>query len=439
MTESAIKTEELKNDDVKVVVRRHPHCRIELEVTGTEKLVKKAEKEALKAVKKEVSLPGFRKGKAPEDLIEKKFPEAIQEKTNKTIADLSFAAAMGLVKIQTLNNNAPINFNVNKLSPTEAILTFSFETEPQPPAIDISKFKLRPVEKPEVGEKELNEAIRQMQMFYAKWTPVTDRKVQEGDFLILDLQTIEEAPKKVFSDTRFEVSDDHMAKWMKKLVLGKETVAAVEGFSEPDSDLSEEKKKEFAPKRVLLTIKKIETVQLPELNDDFAKKVGAKSLEEMKRYIQQMLASKAEEKVDRETREQVNEFLLAHPFDMPLSLINKEKEHRRKQLIEDPRYQAKLQQMTDLERDMEKLEMEEAIQNQSDSAVRLFYASRQLVREKNIPVSYEEVQMEAVNTVKAFGPLRVDPNSIPEEAFALALSKLILAKAQDYILQNAKK
>jgi trigger factor len=431
-----ITAEEKKNDKVRVTIRKFPHCRVELEVVAGNEQIQKARKEALKIVKKEVVIPGFRKGKAPDEMIQKNYSVSIQDKTQKTLADTAFASAMELVKIPILNNNSPVQFHLNRISESEATLTFSFESEPEVPSIDSTNFQLKEVIRPETGEKELNEAIRQMRLFYSKWVPITDRKVEEGDFILIDLETLEEPTQKVFSDTRFEVSDAQMAKWMKKLVIGKESGASVEGLSEPDADLSEEKKKEFKPKRVLLTIKKIEKAEMPELNEEFAKKVGATGLEQMKQYLRDMIEKKADEKVDHEKREQVNDFLLNYGFDIPLSLIQKEKEHRRKQYTEDPRYQAKIRHMTDLQKDMERLELEELIENQSESAVRLFYASRQVIRDAKINVSYEEVKAEALRSLQVFGPVRIDQQAIPEEVFALALSKIILSRAQDHILKG---
>lgn len=426
--------EEKKNEKIAIVVRRFPHCRVELDATVGSEMIEEAKDEALKAIKKEVSIPGFRKGKAPTEMILKNYSKSLQDKAKDILADLAFNASKELVKIPILNNNANVQFSVQKLSENEGVLTFIYESEPQVPEISPSGFKLKPVDYTQPGEKELNEAVRQLQLFYAKWNLVTDRPIQEGDFIIIDLRTLEDPPQQVFSDTRFEVTDNSMAKWMKKLVLGKTAGTAVEGVSEPDPELSTEKKKEFEPKRVLLTIKKIETAELPSLDEDFAKKVGAKDVDHMKKYLADMLEKKSLERVEHDKREQVNEFLLSFPIDIPLSLIQKEKEHRRKQYAEDPRYQAKLQQMNDLQRDMEKLELEEALHQQSESAVRLFYASRQIVREAKINVTVQEVENEAVRSLKAFGPVGIQSHMIPDELFALTLSKIILAKAQDYIL-----
>ena len=74
---------EYANDLLKVKVHRKPSCKIELEVEAEVSLVKEAHKKAVKVVGKEVTIAGFRKGKAPEELVEKNF------KLNQSITDVS--------------------------------------------------------------------------------------------------------------------------------------------------------------------------------------------------------------------------------------------------------------------------------------------------------------------------------------------------------------
>ena len=73
-------------------------------------------------------------------------------------------------------------------------------------------------------------------------------------------------------------------------------------------------------------------------------------------------------------------------------------------------------------------------EKESNQAVRLFYLSRQLVHDANLPITQQEIQDEAVKTLRSYGHQKID--TIPKEVFALALSKVILAKAQNHVLQN---
>jgi len=120
---------------------------------------------------------------------------------------------------------------------------------------------------------------------------------------------------------------------------------------------------------------------------------------------------------------------------MPASLIASEKEHRKKQLEQDPKYRAQFQSFTEEQRQ----EADQVLYQKAEEAVRLFYISRSIIRNADIKVSESEVKAEAMKTLGSFGPVNIDPNKIPNEVFALALSKVILAKAQNFIMEKAGK
>lgn len=435
--EKKVAAEKHKNQEVEVFVHRLPFCKVQLEVHAAPVLMDKARREAVKAINKEVSISGFRKGKAPEALILKKYGQAVEDKFQKTLADLSFHAAQKLARVPILNQNTKISFNMKDQSDKKAELVFSFETEPTVPKIDPKEFKEKKVERPKVGEKEIDEAVRQMQFYYASWSTVTDRAAKKGDYVILDLESLEEdPPMMVFQDTRFEVSDEQMADWMKKLVTGMKTGESKEGVSVADKDASEKEKKQFTPKKVRVTLKKIETAELPKLDDEFAKKAGSTTMEEMRKAIEAMLNKQADDKVRREKEEQVNQFLIEkYNFELPQSLIDSEKNYRQKQLLEDPRAKEAYLSLKPEER----RKKEEEIIQQSIHAVQLFYLSRKFVQDANISITHNQVHHEAIATMQSYGAGHVDPQKIPKELYALSLSKVILAKTQEYIIEEASK
>lgn len=429
------KANESENDDVQVSVTEKPACKIEMTVKTSAKMVKDARKNAAKSVSKEITLPGFRKGKAPEEMVLKKYPQDVEKQMHKAIADLGFVAAQKKKKIPVLNNNSPVNFDLKNISDEGAELFFVFETEPKIPAVDRALFERKPVDRPEVGEKQIDEAIRQMRFFYAKWNQITDRPIQDGDYIMIDLDTVEgENVTRVFNQIRFEVSKDRMAEWMKKLVEGAKSGDVLEGISEADEDASEEEKKEFAPKNVRITILKVEGAELPEINDEFAKKVGAENTEKMKKSVTDLLNKQADDKVLTVEREQVNAFLNEkYPFELPKSLVDTEMKHRINQMSSDPDFRKSWDQMS--QEDKEKLDAK--MREESSNAVRLFYLSRQIVQDEKIPVTHQEVQNEAIAIQHSQGAQNVEIDKMPKEVYALALSKVILAKAQDHVLKKA--
>lgn len=424
---------DLTNESVQVKIHEKPECRIEMEVHAPSDMVKIARRKAIKAVGKEIVLPGFRKGKAPDETVLKKYPRDVEKQQQKELADLAFAAAQKVKPVPLLNNNASVSFEMKKISEEGADLIFSFETEPKIPDADFAGFQKRAVDRPEVADKQLEEAVRQMRFFYAQWEPVSDRAIEDGDYIMIDLDTIEgEEIQRVFHHVRFEVSKGRMANWMKKLVEGAKTGDVLEGISTPDETASETEKAEFKPKKVRLTILKVEKALLPELDDEFAKKVGASDVAHMRQSILNMLNKQADEKVLSEEREQINDYLVEnYTFELPKSLIEAECKHRLTQLAGEPSFKTKWNKMSEEERKAlyNKLSLESA------QAVRLFYLSRAIVQKEKIPVTHQEVQQEAAHIYQTHGGKSGD--QMPKEVFALALSKVILAKAQDHALKKA--
>ncbi|OGN70202.1 MAG: trigger factor [Chlamydiae bacterium RIFCSPLOWO2_12_FULL_45_20] len=426
---------EFTNEDVQVQIEEKAACRIEMHVSVSTNMLKEARKKAAKIVAKEITLPGFRRGKAPEEMVLKKYPAQVEKQLHKTLADLAYEAAQKLANLPLLNNNAQIHFDLKNMRADGASLLFSFEVEPKLPTIDCSAFQETPIKRPEVSDREIEEAIRQMRFFYAKWTSVTDRPIQDGDYIMINLDTIDNGtPTPVFNQIRFEVSKSRMAHWMNKLVEGAKAGDVLEGVSEPDEDATEEDKKEFSPKNVRITLIKVELAELPNIDDDFAQKVGAPNVETMRTSLSNHLNFQAEEKVVNEKREQVNAFLLEkYPVDLPRSLIETEKKHRISQLARDPQFQKEWESLSQEERKS----LDNKVEKEATDAVRLFYLSRQLVQDKNILVSHQEVQHEAVAMIQANGHRNVDIDKLSKEIYALAFSKVLLLKAQDHILKKA--
>lgn len=429
-------SEELTNEKVHVSIQRKPACRVEFSVKASPSLIEEARHTAIKSINKEVTIPGFRKGKAPEQTILKKFPQQVEKELHKALADAAFIQAQALAKIPILNRNSNITFDLKSISSDSAELFFRFETEPTIPSIDAKLFVPKPTQRPTVGEVEIEEAIRQMRFFFADWKTIIDRPIQKGDYVLIDLDTIDgEEVQKVFRQIRFEVSPERMAEWMQKLIIGAHANDVLEGISEPDADATEAEKLEFLPKKVRITIYKIEEAVLPELNDEFAQKVKASNIAEMRESITSMLNRQADEKEQETLRGQVTDFLIEqYPIEIPESLIKAEKEHRQKEMLKNFKFRKEWEKMSKEER----AAAEEKMTVECRNSVALFYLSRQVVNDAKISVTHQEVQNEAISTLRGTSPEAIEVDKIPREVFALSLSKIILAKAQDYIITSQK-
>lgn len=419
--------EKEEQKEIQVTIKKNPSCQVELEVKASKELAQKALEQAIKEVAKKVSLPGFRKGKAPKEIILKNHKSEVDKAWQKEIADLAFVEAQKETKLFPLSA-ASIHFNLKKFSEEGAELTFKYETEPEVPPVDAKAVKLKEVPKRTVTEKELDEAIHQSRFYFADFKEV-EREIKEGDYVILDLDALDlTPPARVFSDTRFEVKKQAIANWMLDLLLKTKKGAVVEGLSYPDPDLPEEEKKKFEPKKVKLAVKKVEEAALPEINDDFAKKLGSENVADMRKKVTDILQQNLDDHEKKQYQEMLSEELFTkYPFELPLSLVTSEVKHRKDQLLSNQNFKLKYDKMPD----EEKAQIEADLKRHAEKAIALFYLSRKIVHDNKIEIKPEEIA--------SLLPPEKEKQQLTQEMYALAFSRMVLTKAEEFILNNRQR
>ncbi|MBX9922994.1 MAG: trigger factor [Rhabdochlamydiaceae bacterium] len=424
------------NSLITCVVNKKPGCQIELEVTASRDLISSSQSQAIKYFAKGVSIPGFRKGKVPEAMILQRFAKECREKHQEIVMQKALQESLALTKIQPFNPEN-VSFKAKSFTEDSASFLFFFEVAPTIPQVDPSTFQLQEVKRPVVDAEKIQETIRQTLFFYAKWDKVESRPIVENDFVLLDMDVIEvDPPSSLFSNTRFEVVDRSMAKWLKDLILGKTPGDVVEGISVPDETADPLEKETLKPQKVRVTIKSIEKPTLPEMTPELFKNLGVESEEDFKNKVEKLLQEQADQHVKEKQREQVREFLLEkYPFDLPPTLLGNELRFRVSQLNQSTEF---LDYWRTLKPE-EQLKLREVIQSQSEKAVKLFHLSEKLLRDNKLSPSPYSLPKSADTALEAL----INPNPMqnyhqsPDVKRAEVLSKLILEQAEDYIIAQA--
>ena len=137
-----------------------------------------------------------------------------------------------------------------------------------------------------------------------------------------------------------------------------------------------------------------------------------------------------------EQREQASQFLLNHYiFDLPISLIHREAQFRMRQLLQDTQFQQYWGEMSEEERK----NTTNSILQQAEKAVRMFYLCRKVISDAKITISPQDVPPAPSNVLEALlspkGQFDHQRNS--EMHQAEAYSRLVLEKAEDYVINNA--
>ena len=119
------------NDQLQVKLERLPACIVKFDVQISSQAADASLQKAYKNVSKEVVLPGFRKGKAPESLIRKQFGPQIDKEFRSILLQTTFFDVMNLSNIRPYNKN-DYKLKVHSLDTNDqgAHLVYQFEAFP---------------------------------------------------------------------------------------------------------------------------------------------------------------------------------------------------------------------------------------------------------------------------------------------------------------------
>ena len=278
---------------------------------------------------KRASVPGFRKGYAPVDVVRMRFKEEIKSEVLQEIVPNMVAAAIqehGLQPLSEPNLHLEDAENVKVNGSVPISLHVHVEVMPEIPApkykgIEVTK-RIKPVSDDEV-EKLINERLQKE----AALIPVEGRKSKLGDTVIADLEGIFEDDPDGQPITATDL----------EIVLGDEVIDAAFTHNLVGVKVDEEKdftvsyaadfsSEALAGKTVnyKAKVKSVAQTEVPELNDAWAKSLdeGYKSLADLRKKLKADLETYAEADADARVRnEAVGKMIEDNAFEVPNSLI----------------------------------------------------------------------------------------------------------------------
>lgn len=435
---------EYKNDNLHVLISREPGSKIKLQITVSPTATQAAYKKALKNINKEITLPGFRKGKAPDNYVLQKYQKQVEQEWRDILINTAFSEAIDLIKIYPIGKNSVEAPQMKEASVDNgANLTIVYETEPEIPEIKFDELTIKKVEKAPVTPERIQEVLTQIQLSNAQWEDIADKPIEEGDFVDLDIDNLDEGTE-ICRSSRFAVQKGKMGTWLVNLILGKNVNDVVEGISEldhahaescndPTHDHSHDD--EFVPTRCRVTIKGHQKAIVPPVDDALAAKVGAPNVEELNSRIVQSLEKSAETVAKETQRRQIeDELIRKYPFDIPQSLMKEDKKNRIEHVIGHINPTGMTQE--DYEKRIQ--EVKAKVSYDLDNAYRLFFIANKIAKDNHLDVSQEEIMQEFMKQMMDQDASIINKNMEPEEIRSRLYSYLITQKAKDLLIEKAR-
>jgi len=402
--------------------------------------------ESIKKLRGDSEINGFRKGKAPREVVMQHFGEAkvVKEAALEAIK-VNYIKAIKERKLEPIGQP---QVEVTKLAlhnPLEFKIVVSILPSVVLPDYKeiASQVKRREVHL-EAGEVE--KTLAQIQKARAKFI-AKNGICQKGDWVEIEihLKPAEEEKFKIFKPDikdSFILGEGHLLPIIEKEIEGMEAGQTKDFSFVYPADYYQ---RNLAGKKVLchLQLKSIQRVELPDISDDFAKRVGRfKDLDDLKNSIKEgILIEKKQQESQRVQQEILDKIVKAVKIDIPEVLIEKEKERMLKQLKEDVTSQLKmkfddyLEQIGKTEKEIEDSFSPVVIKRIKESLV-----LREIGRKEKIDISEAEVE-ERINQILSQQPSlkdTVDLDQLKIYTKEEMVNSRTLKKLEDYSSNNKK-
>ena len=277
---------------------------LKLEFTIEAKVFDEGMKKVFNKNSKYFNIPGFRKGKAPMNIVEKYYGDEIfYEDTFNEVAPSVYDEAIKSEKLEVVSKPEIDIVQIGKGK--DLIFTAIVDTKPE---VKLGKYKGISVEKVEykVEDKDVEDELNRMAERNSRMITVTDRAAKKGDTAVIDFAgSVDGVPFEGGSaeNHELELGSNTFIPGFEDQVIGMKTEAVKDvKVKFPEDYFS----KELAGKDAVfkVTVHEIKKKELPKIDDEFAKDVSEfDTLKELKADIK----SKKEKQNEETSKAQLEE------------------------------------------------------------------------------------------------------------------------------------
>jgi trigger factor len=385
---------------MKVTVKNTGTCRQTLKIEVPAETVAAERAELLNYYAKGVSVPGFRKGHAPKALVEKKFAKDMAADLKDRVVPKFYHEAVEQEKVKVV---AVIDVSEPELVEGKPL---KFEvTVDVPPEFKLPKYEGISIkaEKTDVSEKQVEETVQSILRQHATYEDVEGRAAKEKDMVQVSYestiggQPLEEKVPQARGMGRgngywITCDEESFLPGMGKALTGSKigdkkdvTVKFPEGFIVKElAGMKAEFKVEVTGMR---------ETKLPELNEEFLKKIRVESEAELRKNIREHMEEAAKNKEKGRQQDEICEFLLGKTkLDVPESAV---KEQTRNVMYD----MARQRMMSGMNQEQIKAQQEDMMKEakvKAEEQVKLRYIIMAIADAEEIKVDDQEISAEVV-------------------------------------------
>jgi len=325
--------------EIEVAITAAGPCKKHLKITIPHSEIERQYEQSLETVLRDAMVPGFRQGRAPRQLVVKRFRKQVANQVKSTLL------MSALEQIDNEHHLDPIvqpRLDIDAIElPEKGPMSFEMDVEVRP-QFDVPNYKGLKVQRPivEITEKDVDDQLTRQLERHGQIVPKLEGAAEVGDYLTADLvfmrpdgRPMNEAKEIQFrlqSELRFQ--NGTIPDVASKLVGAKpgdtRKVEARLGSAVEDPVLR------GAAIGVEIRINDLKQIRLPEVNPAFLNSINFESLAQMREAVRDALKRRNHSEQRQAIRRQIMDFLLRKaPFDLPADLVSREEKSTVNRLV----------------------------------------------------------------------------------------------------------
>lgn len=429
-----------------ITLERQSNCAAKLKVEVPADTVTNERKKIIQAFSSQARIKGYRPGKVPRTVIEKRYGEDITAEVESRLVQQALTQAAKDEDLRILEAKPPEDAENHP----DGVMTFSTELT-LAPEFDLPDYKGIDLQVPDraITEDDINVELKNLQNRFAEFTDISDRTVQAGDFAIIDYsseldgQPLEESIGQSVGYLAgsegywLQMDEDSLLPGFSKNLEG----AAIGDEREFGVEVPEE----FAVEELRglelqfkVTLKEIKEQVLPEVNDELAGQLLPGSdlnglVETIRGNLEQQLNQQIEEFKINQLLEKLNRSI---QFDLPPEMVTAETQGQADEMVERGMGQG----LSEDEIAARQEEIFAAANQRAQMSLRTDFILQRIAETEELEVTQDEL----VNRVAAMA----NQAKKPIKGYAKELQKtgqlrsvqhnMLLSKTIDFLLEHAK-
>ena len=383
-----------------------PDCKALLRIEFPSEDTRAERNQIIKLFSKQAKIPGFRPGKTPANVIEKRFKSEIENEfedriVRKAIQKNNEENKIDIINIKEIRDQSH-NSDGTYTATIELIVAPDFELTDYK-GIEVT------VPKTDVTDEQLEESLSQIRERFAHYEDVKDRGIQMGDFVVINYkgsvdgkavgEVLPLAPATLAQNTGFWLKMDEnsfLPGFCTPLIGLKENDTKSVNVTTPDDYEAEELRGQSLDYEV--EIVEIKEQRLPELDDEFAEKIEpGKTLDQLKETLREQMQEQRkgyrQEMITNQILSKINSEL---EFELPQEIVMRETQSRVNDIFNSNTERG----VSEEELVEHQEQIIESAGEQANNSVKTSFILEQIAEKEKIEVGQEEV-LNRVNEIAA--------------------------------------